>query len=275
MGKKSKTPKAPNYKSIALEQEGRSKDAWNANLNANRADQNTAFGSTKWDQDPTTGEWTQNTTLAPEYEAMRKQQADTQGVLSGKAGEAAGGLDTSQIDFGGAPAMPTVGGYNQQVIDTLRKIQAPEMERARAAKEAQLTAMGVGTGSGKAWDDEQSNIGDRESRADLNAIMAGINQGNTEFTQGMDAHRQGISDITGEREANIGQVGGLMALGGNVTNPQFADYYQGGPYQIADLLGAATNQYGASLDKTNAANADKSSGMQALGTVASIGATIY
>lgn len=272
MGKKSKVPKAPDYSAIAAKQTAANKNAWQENLNANRANQNTAFGSTTWEQDES-GNWTQNTSLAPEYEAIRKQQAGIQGDLAGKQSEMLGGLDTSQIDLGGAPAMPTVGGYNQQVIDTLRQLQSPELARSRSNKEAKLAAMGLGTGSGQAWNTEQGNISDAENRADLNAIMAGIEQGNTEFGQGMDLHQQGVSDILGERAANLGQLSGLMGLGQNVTNPTFDDYYTSGAYQTGDQMQAQQAAYNAALNKTNASNADKSSDMGALGTIGGIAAS--
>ena len=273
MGKKSKVPKAPDFSKTTAEQTAANKNAWQENLNANRANQNTAFGSTTWEQNKDTGEWTQNTSLAPEYEAIRKQQAGLQGDLTGKQSEMLGGLDTSQIDFGGAPGMPTVGGYNQQVIDTLRKLQSPELERARSNTEAKLAAMGLGTGSGQAWNTEQGNISDAENRADLNAIMAGISQGNTEFGQGMQLHQQGISDILGQREANLGQLSGLMGLGQQVTNPTFDDYYTSGAYQTGDQMQAQQAAYQAALNKTNASNADKSSNMGALGTIGGIAAS--
>jgi hypothetical protein len=48
-----------------------------------------------------------------------------------------------------------------------------------------------------------------------------------------------------------------------------------GQYNPADLMGATNSQYQAAIDKTNAQNADKSNMMSGLGTVASIGATIF
>jgi len=275
MGKKSKTPKAPNYSGIAQQQEAGNKKAWEAGIQANRPTQNNPMGSTSWEQDPTTGEWTQNTTWNPQQQEIFNAQQGNQQTIANKAGGMLGGLDTSQIDLSQAPAMPEVGGYNQQVIDTINALQQPGLDRARSAKEAQLAAMGVGTGTGRAWNTEQGNLGDTENRARMNAVLAGINQGNTEFGQGMLRHTTGTSDILNQRSGNLGQISGLMGLGQNLTTPQFSNVGNVGQYTAADLMGAANSQYSAALDKTNAANADKSNTMQGIGTIASIGATIF
>ena len=109
MGKKSKTPKAPNYSNLAVEQAGLNKDAWKEGVNAGRPDQFNPMGSMKWDQDPTTGEWTQTAAWNPQQQGIFNAQQGNQQTIADKSGAMLGGLDTSQIDFGGAPAMPTVG----------------------------------------------------------------------------------------------------------------------------------------------------------------------
>lgn len=275
MGKKTKVPKAPNYSAQADKQTAANKLAWQTGVQANRPDQKNAWGGVDWTQDPTTGDWTQTETLAPEYEALRQQQVGNQGGLAELAGQNIGSFDASQIDLSGAPAMPTVGGYNQQVIDTMRALQAPQLDRARAAKEQQLAAMGMGTGSGTAWNTEQQNIGDRESRADMQAIMGGIDQGNKEFTQGMQAHQTGVNDILQQRQGNLGQLSGLMGLIDKVKNPTFQNVNNVGTYNPADLMAAQKAQYDAALNKSNAGNADKSNTMGTIGTVASVAATLF
>ena len=232
-----------------------------------------AAGSQSWSQDPTTGAWTQTNTLnQPQQDIFNQQQAN-QGMLAGKLGGMMGGLDTSQIDLGGAPGMPTVGGYDQRVIDTMNQLQAPDLARQRAAKEAQMAAMGLGLGSGQAYNAQQDTLNRSENDASLKSILAGIQQGNTQFGQGMQLHQQGVQDILNQRAGNLGQLSGLMGLTQQQgPNAQFNPFMDAGSYKPADLMGAQQQQYNAALDKTNAANADKSSTAQTVGTVAGIAA---
>lgn len=194
-------------------------------------------------------------------------------MLAGKVGGMMGGLDTSQIDLSQAPGMPTVGGYNQQVIDTMNQLQAPQLAKQRAAKEAQMAAMGLGLGSGQAYNSQQDVLNQSENDAGLKSILAGIQQGNTQFGQGMQMHQQGVQDILNQRAGNLGQLSGLMGLTQTQgPNAQFNPFMDAGSYKPADLMGAQQAQYNAALDKTNAANADKSGNMQAIGTAAGMAA---
>ena len=275
MGKKTKTPKAPDYSGIATQQAALNEQSWNKGVNAGRPDQFNPMGSVKWGQDPTTGEWTQTAAWNPEQQKTFEAQQAGQGMLAGKTNEAIGGFDTSQMDFSKAPGMPTVGGYNQQAIDTMRALQAPQLEKQRNANQARMAAMGIGTGSGSAWNAEQQNLGTNENQADMQAIMAGINQGNTEFGQRMLAHTTGTSDILNERAGNLGMLSGLSGMQQNLTTPQFAGVGSVGQPGAADLTGASKNAYDAALNKTNASNADKSNNMKTIGTIANIGANIF
>jgi hypothetical protein len=275
MGKKSKVPKAPNYSGLAQQQGAENLKNWETGVNAARPNQNNPMGSVSWDKDPTTGEWTQNTTWNPQQQEIFNAQQGNQQTIANKAGGMLGGLDTSQIDLSQAPTMPEVGGYDQRMIDTINQLQQPGLDQARSKKEAQLAAMGVGTGTGRAWNTEQGNIGDTENRSRLNAVLAGINQGNTAFGQGMLRHTTGVNDILNQRTGNLAQISGLMGLGQNLTTPQFANVGSVGQPGGIDYMGAANSQYGAALDKSNAANADKSNTMKGIGTAAQIGASIF
>ena len=275
MGKKSKTPKAPDYSNLAVEQAGLNKKSWLTGVNAGRPNQTNPMGSVDWTIDPETGESTQNTTWNPVQEMIFNQQQGNQQTIADKSGAMLGGLDTSQIDFGGAPAMPTVGGYNQQATDLYNQLAAPELNQRANADRARRTAMGLGEASGQAWDSGERNLNDAFSRSGMMGAQAGINQGNTMFNQGMQARQQGVSDILNQRTGNLAQVSGLMGLGQNLTTPQFAGVGNVGQPGAANLMGAANSQYGAALNDTNAANADKSNTMQGIGTAASIAASAF
>jgi hypothetical protein len=234
MGKK-KSPKvaklpdlnALSDKSYAMNQAGLA-----AQTQTNRPNQTNPFSSLTWDKDPTTGEWTQSQSFSPEQQKLYDQQLGTQGILGQKANSLAGNID---MTYGGAPGMPTVGGYNQQVIDTINALQQPGLDRARSHKEAQLAAMGVGTGTGQAWNTEQGNLGDTENRARMNAILAGINQGNTQFTQGLQARQQGVQEENNRMDA----IKGMMGLSAPTTG-QFASFNpQQGFVQAPDYVSNA------------------------------------
>ena len=237
MGKKSETPKAPDYSGIAEKQGDANKESWQTGVKAGRPNQITPQGSLNWSQDPTTGEWTQTSAWRdPQLERNESWKNMAQGQMTQLAGQYANNYDWNQVNLDKAPKMPgqvnygslgtmpnqsqygdlnysslgmmpevadyaslnsrpEVGKYNQRVTDTINALQQPGLDRARSGKEAQLAAMGIGTGTGQAWNDTQRNLGDTENRAGMNAIMSGIQQGNTEFGQQQGLYNQDITNL--------------------------------------------------------------------------------
>lgn len=275
MSKKTKTPEAPNYSALASQQAEMANKNWQTQLQANRPNQSNQFGTSTWSQDPTTGQWSQSTQLnQPQQDIFNRQQANQQQIAN-MAGGMLGGLDTSQIDLSKAPGMGTVGGFNQQATDLYNQLAQPQLDRQRAAKEAQMAAMGLSLGSGKAYDTQQELLNDSANRSAMMAAQAGIQQGNTMFGQQNQLHQQGVQDILSQKQANLGQLSGLMGLGQQMGVPQFENFTGAGALTTPDMMGAAQNQYGANMDKTNAANADKANTMKTVGTVASIAAAAF
>lgn len=275
MSKKTKTPEAPNYAGLATQQQAANEQAWNKTLQANRPNQTNQFGSLTWEQDPTTGQWTQSTQLnQPQQDIFNQQQANQQQIAN-MGGGLLGGFDASQVDLSGAPAMGTVGGFNQQATDIYNQLAQPQLDRQRAAKEAQMAAMGLGMGSGRAYDTQQQLLNESENRSGLMAAQAGIQQGNTMFGQQNQLHQLGVNDILSQKQANLGQLSGLFGLGQAQGVPTFQNFGQAGQLTAPNISGAAQNQYEADLTKTNAANADKSNTMNTIGTVASIAAVAF
>ena len=258
MGKKGGA-KMPTYDAAAATgaQSAANQEAWQKNLQASRSNQSNPMGSMTWEQDPVTGQWTQNIKFNDQQQSNFNQQQANQGQLAGMMGSALGGYDTSQVDLSGAPAMPTVGGYNEQAIATMRALQAPQLAQQRAAQDAKLAAMGLNTGSGQAWMNAQRAIGTNENNADMQAILAGIQQGNTEFGQGMQAHNAGVQDILNQKQANLGQLSGLMGLTQSLTSPQFSNYTTP-QLGTVNAMDAYNKQYDSQLAQANAKNASKS-----------------
>jgi hypothetical protein len=305
MGKKSKTPKVPDYSGAANQTLAASQKSWADTLQANRPDQITDTGSIKWTIDPTTGRPVQTTSLNPAQNNLLNSQTANQQQLAGMIGQNMSGYDTSQIDLSGAPAipgtvdysqagaMPTVGGYNQQVIDSLRALQDPTIQRTEDATRARMAAMGMGMGTGRANQTQEEIMGQSRNDADLKAILAGIEQGNTEFNQGMDiyktragqldnnftqgmlGHTVGTSDILNQQKANLGQLQGLMGLIQSPSGVNAPGFSSIGQYDVPNYADLAGQTYNAQLNKTNAKNADKSNLWGGIGQAANTIGSIF
>ena len=195
--KSAKTPKAPDYTSLANQQAGLAKQNWQENLAAARPNQVGPEGTNTWEKDAN-GNWL-NTV------AMNEDRQNLYDTTNQKAQEQMADFDTGQVDLSGAPAMPTGGGYNQQVIDTVRALQQPGLERDANAARARATAMGIPLQGSSAGTALENQIGQNLNDADLKSILAGINQGNTEFGQGMQLHTTGTGDILNQ-QTEIGRA---------------------------------------------------------------------
>jgi len=247
--KSAKTPKAPDYTSLANQQAATAKQNWQENLAAARPNQVGPEGTNTWAKDAN-GNWLNTVAMTPE----RQQLYDT---TNQKAQEQMSGFDTSQVDLSGAPAMPTVGGHNQQVIDTMRALQRPELDRTANAARARAIAKGIPMEGSSAGTNIENQIGQNMNDADLKAILAGVNQGNTEFGQGMALHTTGTGDILNQNTANLQKVGGMMGQSNSFRMPTFgAAPTPGMPGGATpDLMNAGKASYDAAVNKANAQNA--------------------
>ena len=272
MGKKTKTPDAPDYTGLANQQAAQAKESWQTALNANRPSQSNPFGKLTWAQDPTTGAWSQDVSFNPEQQKIFDAQQANQGTLAGKVGGMMGGFDTSQIDFSGAPEAGKVGQFDQRATDLYRQLGQPDLDRSQAARRASLAARGISDVTSEAGRNMEAQLGDQTNRFGMEAAQRGIAQGNTMFGQQNALRQQEIGNILSQRQANLGQLQGLMGLTQNMGTPQFDQFAQTNPYQTPDLMGAAQNQYQAGLDKSNAKNADNANTMKTIGTAATVAA---
>jgi hypothetical protein len=275
MGKKTKTPDAPNYSGLAEQQAALSNQNWNTQLQANRPNQSNQFGQSTWSQDPTTGQWSQATTLnQPQQDIFNSQQAN-HGHLAGINNQLLNNYDYSQVDLSGAPAMGQVGQFNQQATDLYNQLAQPGLDNQNNAARARAAAMGIPEFGSRAGTTMNQQIADATSRSGMMGAQAGIQQGNTMFGQQNQLHQQGVSDILNQKQANVNQLQGLMGLGQQMGVPQFENFTGAGALATPDLMGAANSQYNANLDKTNASNADSANTMKTVGTIASIAAIAF
>ena len=339
MGKSSsEIPEAPDYSQSTTAQARVNRSAWQDALIANRPNQVNQYGSQEWTQDPNTGQWQQSNQLNERSQAIFDKQQANQNTLAGLQGSLMNGADFGGVDLSKNPwkvanptdpadaykmgsavdynaalgNMPKVGQYNQQATDLYNQLAQPGLDRQRAAKEAQMAAMGMSLGSGQAYNGQQALLNDSENRSGMMGAQAGISQGNTmynqalagrqqganeltnRFNQGMGIHQQDMADKNNffdqnmalhqnnnneqiaQRQANMSMLSGLMGLGQAQGTPQYNSFGQTGAYQVPDQMGAQQAAYNANLQGASARNADsannKSSALSTVGTVAGIAA---
>ena len=230
-------------------------------LMANRSDQKNPYGSIDWSRDPVSGEWTQTEAYNPGQQALYDTELTNKGTMGKLAGGLLGEMDLYNRN---APVMPTVGGYNQQATDTIRALQAPDLERRANADRARRTAMGIGEASGTAWNTGEQNLNDAASRADLMAIQGGLAQGNVEFGQGITAR----NTYTGEQNKMLQNAGGMMT-GAAPEDLKFGSYAQQAPVTAPNTTENAMAMWKMKQDAANAkAAASKGGMMGGLGTLA-------
>lgn len=137
----------------------------------------------------------------------------------------------SVSDYSQLGNMPQIGQYNQQATDLYNQLAQPGLDRQRSAKEAQMAAMGLSLGSGRAWNNEQFNLNDSEDRSGMMGAQAGIQQGNTMFGQGMDIYKQGVQNLN----TQFNQGMGLRQQGVSELNSQFNQGMQGRQQGVSEL----------------------------------------
>jgi hypothetical protein len=107
------------------------------------------------------------------------------------------------VDYSSLGEIPKVGQYNQQATDLFNQLAQPQLDRQRAAREAQMAAMGMSLGSGRAYDTQQELLNDSENRSAMMGAQAGIQQGNVMFNQGMQGYQQGAQNLNNQFAQNM------------------------------------------------------------------------
>lgn len=201
-----------------------------AALGRNRIDQSSDFGATNWNQDPTTGEWTQTSSIAPDLQAQLPGLRD-------KVGEGIGNLDMGDY------------GVNSAVLGALRAQSAPAMEQQRNRENARLAAMGLGTGSGSAWGQSQDALNRSENDMEQKNILGGFNA----WQQGQQNIRSNLGAATGLETAWKANSAQTPFQPGQVSTPTGVDTPRfGGTGQNAFTSGMAQADTGYNRDITGA-----------------------
>lgn len=262
MGKKVKTAATPDYMGLAKQESAANKQNLADQLRANRPTQVSTEGQVGWSQDPTTGEWTQTSTLnAPQQQLYDTQLGNQQGIAD-KSGQM---LQNFNPDYSGIPKMGEVGQFNQQATDLYNQLAQPGLDRQVNSQRARAAAMGIPEFGSRAGDNMNQQLGDLTSRSGMMGAQAGIHQGNIMFDQQNQLHRQGYQDINNQ----LGNIQGLMGLGRQQSaNPTFNPFASAGMAQTPNLTGAANQQYQAEQAKLNAQAASRGGLLSTIGNVA-------
>lgn len=184
-------------------------------------------------------------TFSPEQQALFDESNKAKLSLSqlatrgaGAAGEVLG----KNVDLSGMPAAPTSGGVNQRVIDSMMGRVNEDYGKATDEKNSSLIAAGIRPGS-TAYDNSMQLLQRGKNDASQQAVLAGYQQGNTEFGQDTQARRNAIAEYMAQRQTPLNEVTALMS-GSQVSNPfSVPAYAQNASVAPAPLFGA-TQQAG-------------------------------
>lgn len=253
----------PDFTNLAYQQANLANAAGEATTRANRAHQTNPYGSLTWAQNPD-GSWTQNISLAPEWQQLNNNIAGGQANLAGRIGA---GVSTDGLqDWGstdiwrGVSQMPDGGfGASQQVIDAMRALQQPGLTQSRDAERARLAAMGITLGS-DASNNSERLLSNAESDAEMKAILAGTQEYGNVFNRQLAQRQQGIDEnikasnlataLRGNQfQERVGRynadVAGIGALGSQRVDPKFASYATAAPTVAPNIYGAAGDAWSA------------------------------
>lgn len=237
-------PPAPDYKAAADAQGAANIDAARVQGKINNPNVVNPYGTqtTTWNGDQPT----MTQTFSPEQQAIFDQSNQNKlglNQLAGQGTDAAKGVIGQNVDFGGAPAAPTSGGVNQRVIDAMQSRTNEDYGKATDESNSQLIAAGIRPGT-KAYDDRMQLLQRGKNDANQQAVLAGYQQGNTQFGQETAARKDAIAEYLSKRQVPLNEITALMS-GSQVSNPfSTPGYAQNGQVNPAPLFGA-TQQQGA------------------------------
>jgi hypothetical protein len=258
MGKSAPQPPTPiDPTAVAGAQSAANKDTALFSSQLGNANQNTPYGSVHNTYDPSTNQWTQNTTLSPSQQALfdgsQRAEQTALGTVNDSLGHTVtpGQMQTS-VQGGGQQAINDAvhSNYSQQM-----SLLQPQMDQAREQHNAQLVAQGLNPNDA-AWQNDMTlfNNGQSQTQAQAanQAVQAGQNEQNVLFGQGLNQanlHNSAQSSMFGQQmQSQMLPIQEIAALagGGQVQSPNA----QFNPVQAAptDVLGA----YGLQAQQQNA-----------------------
>lgn len=262
-----KTPKAPNYTNLATQQASQQAALLRQQTVANRPNQINSFGSSSWEEDPTTGQWTQTTNLNAADQARLDASRQIQGGLMSQA---AGSL-SKPLDFSGLPNAqfnmdPT--GNNEAVQNATYALTATQRRQQREDEIQRLRSAGLPEDSA-AFQRAIARLDDSDRMAMNESLLAGRTDYGNSFNRGLNQSQnnqelrtQGIEE---QNAAALSPLQRIQALSASTpTIPQFGNFATAGEAQAPDLMGAAGSQYAANVNAYNNKVAKKNSKVKGL-----------
>ena len=256
------TVPVPDFGALAGAQNTANDAATNKTNLANRPDQSSALGTSSWTQGPD-GTWSQSTALNGAAQGLFDTTMSGQTGLAGQIGQG--------VDFSGLGTMPQVGGYNQQVIDSWNALAQPGLQRQSDAARQRAAAMGITMGS-DASNDVEKTIGTNEATQRNQAILQGYTQGNTEYTQAMQARQEAEKEAMDKYSGAISGSGALTSARQSLDpNAWMAKTPASANYAPETIYGAAQDTFNANMQNQNSdiaqRNANIASGSSLLKTL--------
>jgi hypothetical protein len=221
---------APNYMGAANRMWNQSNQAIGQQTQANRPDQNTAWGSTSWDQDAN-GNWTQNQSLNPGLQGLMDTAVQRQ---------------QQGIDYGGLPGLTDGAAARDQAI-TSAYGQAtsrldPRFGQAEDQMRTRMYNQGLREGDA-AFDQQMANFGRERNDAYTSAMNGAIGQGTQAGSALFNQSLAGRQQMLGEAGQQMNQpMQGLLGLLGGSGALNMPGFMGAGAATPGNYLGAAQSQ---------------------------------
>jgi hypothetical protein len=264
-GKKSKTPKAPDYMALAREQSQMQKDINRETLAANRVNQVTPYGNMEYTQTGTdqygNPTYTATQTLSPEQQDIYGKQT---GLFSDLLGSANAGLsnyqqtlENPQID---TSKLAQIGiNPGETYSDAIMRRLQPQIEQERNSFETSLVNKGIAPGT-EAYMNARRSFDQAQNDKMTSAITGGMGVG-------MQANQQGFNQALTNQQLPLNTLNALRS-GVQMTQPNYVNSAGMQSWQAPDLMGAAQQGFNTQMGGYNAAqqaNSNFMGGLMGLG----------
>jgi len=225
-GKKSANTPTPDYKGAAEQTAASNQAAVDAQTQANRPNQSTAFGSSNWTKDAN-GNWTQALSMNPADQAHLDAN---RGIASDLTSQIAGqqplsmegapemtGYDTSNMvkpdysNLGGGQFHMDPTGNSQAIQDATYKLLQPQRELQRQSEIQRLKNQGLSENS-EAFQRGMTRLDQGDTEAQLRSLLAGQAEYGNQFNRGLQ-----------ENQSNFGQNSNTQQLIQALRGQQFGE----------------------------------------------------
>jgi hypothetical protein len=261
VGKKAKTPKAPDYMALAREQTQMQKDINRETLAANRVNQITPYGSLDYTQTGTdqygNPTYTATQTLSPEQQKLYTQNTGlSSGMLAGAEKGLASYQDVLENPTVDQSQLAQIGiNPGETYSDAIMRRLQPQMQQQQESFDAKMANQGVMPGT-QAYDAAYRNFTQGQNDQRTSAITGGMNVG-------MQANQQGFNQAAYNLTSPLNMINSLRT-GNQVQNPNYVNPAQQANTAAPDLMGASQQGYSTAMSGANAASAANSNFMGGL-----------